>query len=172
MDTNVSERIEVNRKKYECLLKDDNYTDVRFNPENGALAATHIDHIFDKAIGIFGIERGEYERISLDVLYQNGNSVVLGSEKTNYKKKIADGILNEKKFDIKGIEGIGENNIINDIKDVNKKGVESIVFYYHERKLFDEKRLKESYSSYLRNSKSQRIKDVYFIVDKNLFKLI
>ena len=152
-------------------MKDDNYTDVRFNPENGALAATHKEHNFDNSIGIFGIERGDYERISMDVLYQNGNKVVLESEKTGYKKKVADGVLNEKKFDIKGIEGIGENNIINDIKDVNKKGVESMVFYYHDRNLFDVKRLKEGYNSYLRNSKSKRIKDVYYIVDRKLFKL-
>ena len=171
MDTTFPERIEANRKEYERLLKDDNYTDVRFNPENGALAATHKDHNFDNAIGVFGIKRGEYERISLDVLYKNGNRVVLGSEKTGYKKKVADGILNEKKFDIKGVEGTGENNIINDIKDVNKKGVESIVLYYHKRNLFDEKRLKEGYNSYLRNSKSKRIQNVYYIVDRNLFKL-
>ena len=57
------------------------------------------------------------------------------------------------------------------IKDVNKKGVESIVLYYHERNLFDEKRLKEGYNSYLRNSKSKRIQNVYYIVDRNLFKL-
>ena len=44
METAISERIEANRKEYERLLKDDNYTDVRFNPENWSLAATHKEH--------------------------------------------------------------------------------------------------------------------------------
>ena len=36
MDKVLSDRIEANRKEYERLIKDDNYTDVRFNQKNGA----------------------------------------------------------------------------------------------------------------------------------------
>jgi len=43
-----------NRFENERLLKDDNYTDVRFNPKNGALAAIHREHNFDP-------KRGKYE---------------------------------------------------------------------------------------------------------------
>jgi len=152
-------------------LKDDNYTDVRFNPRNGALSAIHKEHRFDTEIGIFGIERGEYERISLAVLYENGNKIILGSEKQIYKIKVPDGDLNEKKFDIKGIEGIGKNNIINNLKDTNKKGAESIVMYYHNRNVFDEIQLRDSYDSYLRNSKRKRIQNVYYIVEGKLYTL-
>ena len=163
--------IEANRKEYERLLKDENYTDVRFNPINGALSAIHKDHRFDSEMGIFGIERGEYERISLNVLYEYGQKVVLGSEKQEYKIKMPDGELNDKKFDIKGVEGIGKNNIINDIKDANKKVVETIVFYQHDRNLFDEGVLRGNYVTYLRNSNNKRIQNVYYIVDKKLFVL-
>ena len=77
----LSEKIEVNRKEYELLLKDPNYMDVRFNPKNGGLSAIHKDHNFDPTIGLFKIARGDYERISLNVLYNYGNSVILGSAK-------------------------------------------------------------------------------------------
>jgi len=167
----LSAKIEANRKEYERLLTDDNYTDVRFNPETGALSAIHKEHRFDTEKGIFGIERGEYERISLDVLYEQGNKVVLGSEKQEYKIKVPDGDLNNKKFDIKGVEGIGKNNIINNIKNTNKKGADAIVLYYHNNKFFSEKQLRDSYDTYYRNSKSKRIQDVYYIVGRKLYTL-
>ena len=126
MDKALASKIEANRKEYERLLKDENYTDVRFNPKNGGLSAIHKEHLFDTEKGIFGIERGEYERISLDILYENSYKVILGSEKQEYKIKVPDGDLNDKKFDIKGVEGIGKNNIINNLKDTNKKGAESM----------------------------------------------
>jgi len=80
MDKELEVRIEANRKEYERLLKDDDYTDVRFNPRNGALSAIHREHNFDPTIGIFGIPRGNYERISLDVLYDYGNCVILDNK--------------------------------------------------------------------------------------------
>ena len=171
MDKALTSRIEANRKEYERLLKDNNYTDVRFNPKNGGLSAVHKEHNFDPTIGKFGIPRGDYERISLDVLYEYGNSVILESEKLGYEIKTPEGFLNGKLFDIKGIEGIGENNIINNLKSANKKGVESIVFYYHDKNLFSEKQIRESYQFYLRNSNRKRIQYVYYIVDGKLHAL-
>jgi len=135
------------------------------------LAAIHREHRFDTAFGIFGIPRGDYERISLDVLYEYGNSVVLGAERADYKIKVPEGLLNGKKFDVKAIEGIGKNNIINNFKDTNKKRAEIIVLYYHENVLFSEKQLRDAYQSYLRNSKSKRIQQVYYIVDRKSYTL-
>jgi len=171
MDKVLSDRIEANRKEYERLIKDDNYTDVRFNQKNGALAAIHKEHRFDHALGIFGIPRGDYERISLDVLYEYGNAIVLGAERSDYKIRVPEGLLNGKKFDIKGVEGIGKNNIINNFKDTNKKRAETIVLYYHDMIMFSEKQLQEDYQSYLRNSKSKRIQQVYYIIDRKLYAL-
>ena len=72
----LADKIEANKIEYERLLKDDNYANVRFNPRNGALSAIHKEHRFDPTIGIFGIPRGDYERISLNVLYDYGNCLL------------------------------------------------------------------------------------------------
>ena len=171
MDKALEVKIEANRKEYERLTKDDNYTDVRFNPRNGALSAIHKEHNFDPTIGIFGIPRGDYERISLDVLYDYGNSVILGSEKMGREIKTSEGHLNGILFEIKGIEGISKYNIIKDIKDASKKQAEVVVLYYHDITLFSEKQIRESYQSYLRNSKSKRIKFINYIVENKLYTL-
>ena len=39
MNEVLADNIKANKKEYERLLRDDNYTDVRFNPKNGALSA-------------------------------------------------------------------------------------------------------------------------------------
>ena len=171
MDKELIRKIDDNRKEYERLMKDADYTNVRFNPENGALSAIHKKHTFDPTIGIFGIPRGDYERISLDVLYEYGNKVILGSETPIYKVKVAEGILNEIKFDIKGIEGTGKENILKDIKDASKKGAETVVLYYHKNNLFNESQMRENYNTYLRTSKSKRVQKVYYIVDRILHTL-
>ncbi|MDR0714078.1 MAG: hypothetical protein LBF89_07470, partial [Bacteroidales bacterium] len=74
------QRTERNRKEYEHLQKDANYTDVRFNERTGGLLAVHRGHNFDPTVGRFGIPRGDYERIASEVLYKYGRSVVLESE--------------------------------------------------------------------------------------------
>jgi hypothetical protein len=73
MDKSLADRIDANRNEYERLLIDDKYTNVRFNSRNGALSAIHKEHNFDPTIGIFGIPRGDYELISLDVRMQAKN---------------------------------------------------------------------------------------------------
>jgi hypothetical protein len=164
-------QIEINKKVYERLFKDNNYTEVRFNPKTGALSAIHKEHNFDPTIGIFGIPRGDYERISLDVLYEYGRSVILDSEKMSRGIKIPEGTLDGKLFDIKGIEGAGKNNIINQFKDVSKKKAEILVFYYHDKNLFSKEQINNGYKFYRRNSKSQRITTVYYIVEGKLYLL-
>ena len=166
-----SERIEANRRAYERLLKDDNYADVRFNPTNGALSAIHKDHFFDPTIGRFGVPRGDYERISTEILYKYGYSIILCSEKYGYKVKNPEGYLNGKLFDIKSVEGTGKNNVINNFKGASKKGVESIVLYYHDKSVFSEKQLREGYQFYLRNSQSKQIQFVYYIMNNKLHTL-
>ena len=80
-------------------------------------------------------------------------------------------MINGKLFEIKGIEGNSKNNIIKDIKDASKKRAEIIVLYYEDRNLFSENKIRESYHSYLRNSRSKRINSVYYIVDRKLYML-
>ena len=171
MDKALADRIAASREVYYRLMNDSNYTDVRFNPKNGALSAIHKNHNFDPTIGKFGIPRGDYERISLEVLYEYGRSVILESEQMSREIKVHDGLLDGHKFEIKGIEGAGKNNIKNNLKDANRKDVESVVLYYHDKNLFFEKQLRESYLFYLRNSKSRRIRHIYYIVDGKLYAL-
>ena len=133
----------------------------------------HKEHRFDPTEGIFGIPRGDYERISSGVLMNYGMQVALGSEEqsgNNWEKK-PDGLLNEKIFEIKGVEGTGKENILKDIKDASKKGAEIVVFYYHEAHLFNEEQIRDNYQTYLRNSKSKRVRQIYYIVDSKLYTL-
>ena len=170
---NTVDRIEIvkeAREKYNSYNTID-WIQAGFDEFSGGYMVYHKDHFFDPTIGKFGIPRGDYERNASKVLVKYGKRVVLCSEKQEYREKTPDGLLNGILFDIKGIEGIGKNNIINNLKSANKKGVESIVFYFHDKKLFSEKQLIESYQFYLRNSKSKRIQQVYYIVDKKLYLL-
>jgi len=170
MDEALIVKIEANRKEYYRLLKDDNYTDVRFNPKNGALLAIHKEHHFDSTIGIFGISRGEYERISLEVLYEYGRSIILESEYDIDCVKTPDGLLDWKKFDIKGVEGKGKRNIEYKIYEGSIQGAETVVLYYHEESVFSMKRIVEGYDAYMRNSKSKKVTTLYYILDRKLYK--
>ena len=100
-----SDKIEANRKEYERLTKDDNYTDVRFNPKNGALAAIHREHNFDP-------HRGRYERHVQNVGYKYGHAVILDGEPGKiYKIKYTDGTWDGKQFEIAGKETATPKNI-------------------------------------------------------------
>ena len=173
MNSALATKIEANRKEFERLLRDSDYIDVRFNPINGALAAIHKEHNFDKTIGIFGIARGDYERITLNILFENGHKIVFESEKPDsiLKNKRFEGFLDEKCFEIKAIEGIGKRNIIDKISDAGSQGAETIVLYYHNNELFDENKIINAYNGYLKLSNSKRIKTVYYIVDDKLYKI-
>jgi len=158
-------------KEYYRLLSDGSYRDVRFNPKSGALLAIHKEHHFDPTIGKFGIPRGDYERIASEILYEYGRNIVLDSE---YKKdgvKAPEGFLDGRKFDIKGIEGTGKRNIEYRIYDASRQGAEVIVLYYHDASVFSKQNIINGYRAYLRNSKSKRIRTLYYIVDKKLHKM-
>ena len=105
------------------------------------------------------------------MLFDYGMSIILNTELLGYQVKTPDGFLNGKLFDIKGIEGNGKNNIINNLKGASKKGVEIIVLYYHDNTMFSEVHLREGYQFYLRNSQRKNIQYVYYIVDRKLYML-
>ena len=159
-----------NRREYLRLTKDRNYTNVRFNSKNGALSAIHKDHHFDKTEGIFGIKRGEYERISLNVLYKYGKSIVLESEQEIDGVSTPDGLLDWKKFEIKGIEGIGKRNIEYKIYEASRQGAETVVLYFHKEEVFSMQRIVDGYGAYMRNSKSKKITTLYYILGGKLYK--
>ena len=162
--------IEAKKIEYQRLIKDRNYTEVRFNPKNGALSAIHKDHLFDKTEGVFGIERGEYERISLDVLYEYGRSIILESEHDIDGVSTPDGLLDWKKFEIKGIEGIGKRNIEYKIYEASGQGAETVVLYFHKEEVFSMQRIIDGYNAYIRNSKSKKVTTLYYILGRKLYK--
>ena len=171
MNEALASRIKANMEEYYRLLEDSNYTNVRFNEKTGGLSAIHIEHNFDPTIGIFGIPRGDYERISIDVLYEYGKTVVLGSEKRGIGKKAPEGLLDGKEFDIKGIEGTGKRNIIDKISDASYQGVETVVLYFHDADTFNLQKIINAYKGYLKLSKTRRVQNIYYIVDNKLHKV-
>ena len=169
----LTDKVEYIKKEYDAY-SDSEWIKAGFDEHSGGYWVYHKEHRFDPTKGIFGIPRGDYERISSEILMNYSMRVVLGSEKQRGNKnweKIPDGLLNDKLFDIKGVEGMGKENILKDIKDASKKGCETVVLYYHETRLFDEKQIRDNYQTYMRNSKSKRVQQVYYIVDRKLYTL-
>ena len=83
MDKTISEQIEANRKEYERLLKDNNYTDVRFNPENEALSAIHKGHKKNnpkEETYYDGLTSIDLEKKCQEILFKNGHRCVLENE--------------------------------------------------------------------------------------------
>jgi len=159
-----------NQKAKFDAYDDEEWVKEYFDEETGGFFVYHKEHQFDKKIGAFKIERGDYEINSAKILARYGKSVELSSEAST-GKKIPDGLLNGRKFDIKGVEGDGKDNIYYDIRDTSKKGAEAIVLYYHKNKFYDEDKIRESYNRYIGNSQSKRLKTVYYIVDDKLHKM-
>ena len=109
------ERIEKNRSLYDKLIKDDKYTDVAFDENNGGLKATHIGHNLDK-------DKGWYETTIQDVGYKHGHSVILEEEPQNvYKGKSCEGLWDNLKFEVAGAESGTSNNIRNALKHCASK---------------------------------------------------
>ena len=95
------ERIEKNRKLYDRLSKDKRYYDVQFNPETGALKATHVGHKTGSSIGHL------LEKKLLDLLFACGHSIILCDERKKGRNgdELAslDMILDGVRMDIKSI---------------------------------------------------------------------
>jgi len=83
MDTARSEHIESNRIEYDRLLKDENYTSVRFNPQNGGLMAIHKGHKRNnpkEETYYDGLTSVDLEKKCQEILFKNGHRCVLENE--------------------------------------------------------------------------------------------
>ena len=131
MTEEIANRVKVNKEEYKRLLKDENYTDIRFNPKNGALSAIHREHSFDP-------KRGIYERNVQDVGYNYGNAVILGGEPGNkYNVKYTDGTWNGRPFEIAGKETATSSNIKKGLNHCASKPNVKIAILYFPNKNFD-----------------------------------
>ena len=104
------------RKEYKRLLKDPNYFDVKFNPENGGLMAKHKGHIFQKSVGAV------QELCVQEIGYMAGHAVILGNESHNiFKQKSTDGTWDGKSMEIATASSGTSSNIRNSLKHCAKK---------------------------------------------------
>jgi len=141
-DKALTDKIEANRKEYERLLKDDNYIDVQFNPQNGGVMATHIKHTFDDKNGI-------YEINAQKVGFNDGNAVIFGSEKGKpIGHKYTDGSWNGKSFEISGTETGTSNNIKKGLNHCAEKPDVKIAVLFFPHDNFDISTFENAFARY------------------------
>lgn len=151
--------IERNRLEYQSFSEE--YVRRGFCEVSGGYWVSHIDHIFDKF-------RGKYEVKVSELLYTQGNKVILLKEKDGIDKKHPDGILNGNLFEIKSIEGIGKNNIKMQFEKSFRKNVAHIVLYYPIPELFTEYRLKKGYQQFL-GLKIGDFANIWYVLEDQIF---
>ena len=160
----LTDKIEANRKEYERLKQDDNYIDVRFNPKNGGLMATHISHEKNnpKLEKYFeGLTSVDLEKKCQKILFKNGYSCIL--EKENVRG--ADGkfitsldtTTNGKAMDIKSATKnavnyrnmLDEKNIqldkYNSRADVVKSN--SVILYFHDPSFYERQKVDRGFAA-------------------------
>ena len=117
----TNEKIRDRYKDYIKLKNDKDYTDVVFDRHTGGLKATHIKHKFDK-------QKGYYEKEVRDILFKNGDKIVLENE-FGFGKKI-EGYYNNIPTEIKTLENNNPRTIRKRIAQSVEKGAEISVLYF------------------------------------------
>lgn len=146
IDEHADARRKENKREYERLKKDPEYTGVKYDKQSGGVTATHREHNFDPQIGMFGMPRGEYERRAVEALFQNGHSIILRGEHGPIGEKQPDGHLDGKLMDIKGIEG----NPLYAMNRANTQGVHTAILYFHDETRFSLADVQEKWENYPR----------------------
>lgn len=169
---NTADELSRRYEKYQRMQNDNNYYDVVFG-DNGGLKATHKEHNFNS-------DTGKYEKEARDIIFNEGNEIIMLSEKAPEGVKTPDGLLNEKIVDIKTVLGnngsIGKNSIIDKIKDGNRQGCEIVILQFPKESvhLFEKVDLEEDFKSskklLMSRNKEIKIKEVWVILDKEIKK--
>lgn len=157
-------------EEFKRLKADPNYSAVKYDKRSGGVSAVHKEHNFDSTIGGFGIERGEYEKRSVDVLRKSGYSVILESERAATGVKTPDGRLDGVVMDIKGVESTGKYTLRNKFDTACSQQAKCVVLYFHNATIFSEERVRtgwELYTSDLRG-RTQTIEKVLCIVEDDV----
>ena len=148
------ERIEKNRKLYDRLSKDKRYYDVQFNPETGALRATHVGHNTGND-PCFVLEKKLVE-----LLFSCGHSIILCDEQKKGRNgqrlvslnMILDGVLMDIKSITKNKDFYGSA-----IKDKNKQLVKynarsdvhenanTVCLYFDDPSMFAPEKIRKGY---------------------------
>lgn len=131
--TDLAKLIKDRKQKHEELIKNSDYKNVEFNPNNGALQATHIGHNFDR-------KKGWYEKKVQEVGYKAGHEVILENEKFgNIGERFTEGTWNGKKFEIAAAETGTAKNIRKKLKHcASKRETKVAVIYYPDASKYSE----------------------------------
>lgn len=157
----IGDRFHETQKAFERYANN-NYEDVQTNHLNG-LKATHVKHHFDP-------KTGKYEKAVQNFMYEKGNHFVLEDESSSIPGKKADGLLNDRTFDMSTILGTGKNTIKRALNHSREKNAEVALLYFPDDSLFNMQRLLEGVRMYNGQTK-YRFKSIIYIVGKEIFYL-
>lgn len=103
------------REEYERYQQDPGYTDVEYNPQNGGLKATHLDHNFDK-------KTGNSEKVVQQIGFEQGHSVILERERHDLQNvKNTEGSWDGMKMEIASATTGSHNNLVHAISHCASK---------------------------------------------------
>ena len=160
---------EENFQEYLRLRQDPNYYDVTFDDKSGGVSAIHREHRFDSSMGLYGIKKGDYERLVVKALVKRGHVVRLESELAPEGVKSPDGFLDGKILEIKALEGYGKWAVKDKLHNATKQGAECVVLFFPKKELFSEQRVTDGWYKYLGDDSSQkyqrRITRVYSVIE-------
>ena len=133
-------KIQERLKDFQQLLKNPNYTDVKFNKETGGLKASHRLHSFDP-------NKGHYEKEARDILFNNGHKIILEKELPDKGEKVIDGMkhidgyLNNSPCDISTILGNGKNTIKKALQHSEIKEAKTAILYFPNENSYSKERM-------------------------------
>ena len=147
---------EDNYQEYLRLRNDPNYSDVIFDDVSGGVSAVHRNHQFDSQIGAFGIKKGDYEKISVNILRERGHAVILESETAPDGIMSPDGFIDGIIMEIKAVEGQGKWAIKDKLHIATRQGASCVILYFHDKKLYSYERIEDGWFKYLNDQASQK----------------
>jgi len=164
-----------NFQEYLLLRQDPNYYDVTFDVESGGVSAIHVYHRFDKTLGPWGLRRGDYERKVMDILRQNGHSIILEAETDELCKKSFDGIMDGLPCEIKTIEGTGRWAVRTKLVEAVKQGAECLILFFPDYSLLSLPRIVEGWEMFdearLRNPTWRNLLQVLAVWSSGLIQI-
>ncbi len=184
-DPILSAKIEANRREYTRLVADPNYTDVEFNPKNGALKAMHKGHNIhnsDKEKRFFGSMKSiDLERECQALLYQWGHSAILRDEFVNLKlgqtPPSLDLEADGKIMDIRSITQYGhygnaiiaKNSQLGNVKRKTGLISDCVCLHFHDSNMFSEEKLLNDIEWYkskvIEYGTTKRINHIYVVIN-------
>lgn len=144
------------QKKFEELLKDENYTDVEFGDMLG-LKATHIKHNVNSP-------NFKHEKVVQDLFFNRGHEMIFENESSEIPGQKPDGTLNGKTFDISTINGTGQNTIKRALNHSRTKNAEIAILYFPDETSFSNELLENGISKY-NGQTDYRFKKIVYIVN-------